>query len=332
MPSETYLVIGSNSFSGSNFIFKILEASKNNKVIGISRSKESPNYFLKYKTSKNLKNFVFFKCNLKNEKKFCSIIEKYRPKYVINYAALGMVHESWQNPDHWYLTNLVNQTIIYKKLMGKKYLKKIIHVTTPEVYGNTNKKLKENFNFNPTTPYAISRAAMDFQLKRMNEQFKFPVIFTRTANVYGPGQQLYRIIPKTIMKFKNYQKMEIHGNGKSIRSFIYIDDVSEATYKILKRGKIGETYHISTSQTCTILSLVEQISKKMKLNYKKNIKFIKDRIGKDLLYDLSSNKLRKKIGWKPKINLKDGIINTINWVENNFHNLKEIKTDYKHIK
>jgi dTDP-glucose 4,6-dehydratase len=332
MPSETYLVLGSNSFSGSNFIFKLLEANKSHKVVGISRSKEYLNCFLKYKLSKNIKNFTFFQCNLKDNKKIDSIIKRYKPKYIINYAALGMVHESWKNPDHWYLTNLVNQTLIYKKKKKKKYIKKIVHVTTPEVYGNTKKKLKENFNFNPTTPYAISRAAMDLQLKRMSEQFKFPVVFTRTANVYGPGQQLYRIIPKTIMKFKNCQKMEIHGDGKSIRSFIYIDDVSEATYRILKKGKIGETYHISTSQTGTIFSLVGQISKIMKLDYRKNIKFIKDRIGKDLLYDLSSNKLRKKLGWKPKVNLKNGIINTINWIENNFNNLKKIKTDYKHIK
>ncbi len=332
MSSERYLVIGSNSFSGSNFIFKILEASKNNKVIGISRSKEYPDYFLKYKKAKNFKNFSFFKCNLKNEHKIYSIIEKFKPKYVINYAALGMVNESWENPDQWYLTNLVNQTIIYKKLVSKKYIKKIIHVTTPEVYGNTKKKVKENFNFNPTTPYAISRAAMDFQLKRMSEQFKFPVIFTRTANVYGPGQQLYRIIPKTIMKFKSHKKIEIHGDGKSLRSFIYIDDVSEATYRILKKGKIGETYHISTSRIDTIFSLVRQISKIMKLDYRKNIEFIKDRIGKDLLYDLSSKKLRKKIGWKPKVNLKKGILNTINWIEHNYKNLKKIKTDYKHIK
>ena len=166
------------------------------------------------------------------------------------------------------------------------------------------KKLKENFNFNPTTPYAISRAAMDFQLKRMSEQFNFPVIFTRTANVYGPGQQLYRIIPKTIIKFKNHEKLEIHGNGKSIRSFIYIDDVSEATYKILKKGKIGETYHISLSQSDTILSVVKKISKIMKVDHKKNIKFVSDRIGKDLLYDLSSQKIIKYIGWKPKVDLK----------------------------
>ena len=173
---------------------------------------------------------------------------------------------------------------------------------------------------------------MDIQLKRMYEYFGLPIILTRTANVYGPGQQLYRIIPKTILSFKKRQKMQIHGDGKSQRSFIYIDDASNATVKILKSGKIGETFHISSANNLSIIKLVKKISQIMKINFNRYVKFTKDRIGKDQIYDLNSNKLIKQLKWHPHVNLNDGIIDTINWVNENFINFKKIKTEYRHKK
>lgn len=330
MKKQTFLIIGSNSFSGSNLIYKLLEINNRNKVIGISRSNEYKRYFLKYKNSKNLKNFKFFKYDIKETKKILKLINIYKPKYILNYAALGMVNESWFSPEDWYKTNLVYQALLYKNLVKVKFIKKIIHVSTPEVYGNTKKKIRENFDFNPSTPYAISRAAMDFHLKKMSEQFKLPIIFTRTANVYGPGQQLYRIIPKSILKLKKRQKVQIHGTGKSVRSFIFIDDASEATLRILQKGSIGETYHITTSNKISIKKLVQKITKILKINFNQNIKYVSDRIGKDQAYDLSSEKILKKMNWKPKISLEKGLIKTINWINENYSNFKKMKTEYKH--
>ena len=110
-----------------------------------------------------------------------------------------MVAESWKSPEDWYQTNIVSQVKLYNSLIKLKFIKKMIHVTTPEVFGSNNKKIGENANFNPNTPYAISRATLDIHLKKYQENFRLPIIFTRTANVYGPCQQLYRIIPKTTM-------------------------------------------------------------------------------------------------------------------------------------
>ncbi len=332
MTDKTFLVLGSNSFSGSNLIYKLLHDHSSNRVIGISRSKENKSYFLKYKKSVNLRNFKFFQCNIKKTSLILKLVEKFKPNYIINYSALGMVHESWLNPEDWFKTNLLDQTSFYKNLIGKKFIKKIIHVSTPEVYGSTSRNLKENYKFNPSTPYAISRAAMDIQLKRMYEYFGLPIIITRTANVYGPGQQLYRIIPKTILNFKKNEKIQIHGDGKSQRSFIYIDDASNATVKILKSGKIGETFHISSGNNLSITKLVKKISRIMNIDFNQYVEFTKDRIGKDQIYDLDSNKLIKQLKWNPQVNLDEGIFKTIKWVNANFVNLKKIKTEYKHKK
>ncbi len=137
--SKTFLVIGSNSFSGSNFIKLILE--KNFKVIAVSRSNELNKKYLNYKVSTKLKQLKFYKYDLnKDLQKINKILKKYKPKYVVNYAAQGMVEQSWNNPEDWYFTNLYSQTKFYNSLLNYKFIKKIIHVSTPEVYGNTKKK------------------------------------------------------------------------------------------------------------------------------------------------------------------------------------------------
>ena len=325
-----YLVIGSNSFSGSNFINFLL--NKNHKVVGVSRSTEIKKEFLIYKKNQNIQNFKFYKINLnKDLKKLLNIINKFKPDIVVNYAAQGMVAQSWKFPEDWYQTNLVSQSIFYRKIQEIKFIKKIIHVSTPEVYGNTPKLIKPNYNFNPSTPYAISRAAMDFHLFNLYKYFKLPIIFTRTANVYGPGQQLYRIVTKTIMSIKKRKYIYLHGGGKSLRSFIFVDDASEATYIISRKGKIGSTYHISGKNFISIKSLVKKIFNLSKLDFKKFCKIEVDRIGKDHSYKLNQQKTFK-LNWKPRTDIDTGLLKTYNWVENNFKFFKKLKLEYKHKK
>lgn len=325
-----YLIVGSNSFSGSNFINFLL--NKNHKVIGVSRSTEIKKEFLIYKKNKNIQNFKFYKININRDlKKLFNIINKYKPDIVVNYAAQGMVAQSWKSPEDWYQTNLVSQSIFYRKIQEIKFIKKIIHVSTPEVYGNTPKLIKPNYNFNPSTPYAISRAAMDLHLFNLYKYFKLPIIFTRTANVYGPGQQLYRIVTKTIMSIKKRKYIYLHGGGKSLRSFIFVDDASEATYIISRKGKIGSTYHISGKNFISIKSLVKKIFNLSKLDFKKFCKIEVDRIGKDHSYKLNQQKTFK-LNWKPRTDIDTGLLKTFNWVEKNFKSLKKLKLEYKHKK
>tara|TARA_Y100001935_G_C17241778_1_gene476096 strand:+ start:221 stop:1225 length:1005 start_codon:yes stop_codon:yes gene_type:complete len=324
------LVIGSNSFSGSSIIDFLLK--KKFKIVGVSRSKEIQKEFLNYKSNKYKKNFRFHKIdiNKKNDrKKLLFLIKKFKPKILINYSAQGMVAQSWERPEDWYKTNLVSQSILYKELTNFRFIKKIIHVTTPEVYGSSAYKIKENFEFKPSTPYAISRAAMDFHLINLYKNFKLPIILTRTANIYGPGQQLYRIIPKAFMCSKKNIRFNLHGGGKSIRSFIYMEDVSRATYLIFLRGKIGETYHISNNYFLTIKKLVQKISKIQNVNFNSLCKIDTDRVGKDHAYKLNFDKL-KRLKWKPKFNLETGLFHTKKWIDQNYKNLKNKELNYKH--
>ena len=205
-----------------------------------------------------------------------------------------MVHESWKRPADWFETNILSQTKLIELIKNIKQLKIFLNFSTPEVYGDTTSKLiSEDFNFNPSTPYAISRACFDTYLLSQKKYFKFPVIITRTANVYGPYQDLYRVLPKTILSSMNNSQMQIHGKGNSVRSFIYIEDVCEALLKIISHGRVGETYHISTRKFISILDLCKLTNKL--LNKKNKFKFVKDRIGKDQNYKLDIKKITNQL-------------------------------------
>lgn len=322
------IVLGSNSFSGSHFVNFLLK--KNYKVIAVSRSEENPQYYLPYEIKNKKK--IFYKFSIgKDTNKILKLIKRYKPKYLINYGSQSMVGESWLNPEDWFKTNSLNLPILYKKIFELKILKRLIHISTPEVYGSKKHKLKENTLYEPSTPYAVSRTTVDYYLKILNDNFNYPFIILRASNVYGEYQRLYRIIPKTIDFFYNKKKIPLHGGGKSIRSFIHISDVCEATYIAMKKGKNGEIYHISSDNFISIKKLLIKISKILNVNFFKYTINTKDRKGKDIYYRLSSNKL-KKLGWIPKIKLTDGIDRVIKWYKKNRKNFKENDYIYIHKK
>ena len=258
LKKKSFLILGSNSFSGSHFVDYVLK--RKHKVIGVSRSKEPDDVFLPYKKSRFLKNFTFKKIDINNNKSYIKkLIIKNKITHIVNFAAQSLVGQSWNNPEDWYNTNTLGTIKFLNSIKNLRNIKKYIHISTPEVYGSTQKNLKENRSYKPSTPYAISRAACDMHLHGMFNNFKFPVVFTRSSNVYGPGQQLYRIVPKTIMCIKLKEILKLDGGGKSKRSFIYITDVAEATYKLCNKSINGEVYHISTKKLISIMDLVKMI-------------------------------------------------------------------------
>lgn len=325
-----FLILGSNSFSGSNFIKYLVK--KNCRVIGISRSKRKKELFFSLRKNKE-KFFLFKKLNINNDqKKITNLINKYKPKYIVNFAAQGMVNESWKEPLQWYQTNLMSMIALIESLKNKKFIKKFIQFSTPEVYGSTSKKwITENENFKPSTPYASSRAACDRYFLNLNEQSNFPIVFTRAANVYGPEQDLYRIVTKTFTHLIFNKKIYVDGEGNSFRSFIHINDVCEALNIIIKKGKIKETYHISTKRIISIKNLVYKILKIVNTKKKLIVLIKKDRLNKDKYYMLNSKKLRK-LGWRDKINLNNGLIDTFKWILKNKNKIRLLNTNYIHKK
>ena len=242
-----------------------------------------------------------------------------------------MVAESWANPTHWYHTNVVSQVALHDALRDKPFIQKYVHVTTPEVYGSTDGGwIKEHNHFNPSTPYAVSRAACDLHLLSFHEAYGFPVVFTRAANVYGPGQQLYRIIPRTLLSARTGKPMKLHGGGHSVRAFIHIKDVVRATLQLAQEGEPGSTWHLSSQESCSIRTLVEGICGMTNVDFNEIVQDEEERLGKDQSYLLDSSSMRQIHGWSDRITLKQGLRETLDWVDANLNILKTMPWIYQH--
>ena len=327
--NEKILVLGSNSFGGASYVNFALENGF--KVIGINRSLESYSCFYPYRKNKNKKNYRSYNHHLiQDNEKIILILEKEKPEFIVDFAGQGMVAESWDDPVLWFETNLISKIKIHEYLKNKNWLKKYIRISTPEVYGSNPKKVLESQSFNPTTPYAVSHAAIDMSLISYFKNYNFPCIIGRFANFYGPGQQIYRIIPKTILHAKSGNKLPLHGGGESKRAFIFNTDVSNAIHKLVTSGTIGETYNFSPSRLITIKELVEKILNIMCVPYESIVENVKDRAGKDHSYHMNTKKVENVLNWRSLVSLEEGIISTIQWVNDNYSILSNIPTTYQH--
>ncbi len=330
--AEKVYVIGSNSFTGATFVDYLL--SLGCEVMGCSRSAEPAAAFLPYKWSRPSPapgRFHFAQLDLNHDTdRMARAIGDFQPAWVVNFASQSMVAESWLYPDQWYETNVVANVRLHEKLRQFPFLKKYVHISTPEVYGSCTGNVTENAPFNPSTPYAASRAACDLHLMTFFKNYRFPVVFTRAANVYGPGQQLYRIVPRTVFFVKTGRVLQLHGGGRSVRSFIHARDVAEATWRAARQSPPGEAWHFSTDLYISIRDLVERICRRMGADFSQVVQIVGDRPGKDAAYLLDSTKARTVLGWKDQVTLDQGIDETIAWVEKNLEELKQQPCDYIH--
>lgn len=322
-------VIGSNSFSAGSLIYFLLK--KKYKVFGLSRSKINRKEFLRFNPFDNNFHFRIIDLN-KNIDKLIKLINKEKPNYIINYASQSMVGQSWENTLDWFYTNSYSLVNLYHKLSKLSFKFKLIHVSTPEVYGNLNSFVKETNVYNPTTPYAVSRVTADQFLKIINQKSNLNFNIIRASNVYGEFQRIYRIIPKVIYCILKNKKVKLDGGGLSMRNFIHIDDVSRATIKIIERGINQATYHIAGDKLISIKDLVKTLCIKMNYNYKKLVLSTPERIGQDKYYKLSNKKIKNKFKWKEEISLDNGLESCITWMKDNINSFNKTDENYLHKK
>lgn len=323
------LILGSNSFAGAATVEACLRSGMN--VCGVSRSPEINGAFRVYDKVQNIDKYTFEKIDInKDFEKLVCLIDFVKPDAIIDFAGQGMVAQSWANPDQWYQTNILAKSKLHKFLIGNKNLNAYIRVSTPEVYGSSDKLLDEQAPYNPSTPYAVSHAATDMSLNAFYNQFDFPVITARFANFYGPGQQLYRIVPRTILAAMGNGKLTLDGGGTSIRSFIHSRDVASGIIATMRHGFYGETYHFSTDEFVSIKELVVKISDLMGIEVKYFCVDGPERMGKDQAYLMDAKKAAAILGWSSEVSLSSGLTETIEWVKANIDDLRKRPLEYAH--
>ena len=321
---KTVLVTGGLGFIGSNLI-KILNKKKYF-VINIDKVSYASNY---RNISKNIKNYKFYKLNINNKYLITKILNRYSPSIIFNVAAETHVDRSIDGPKEFIKSNILGVFNLLEAIRVYKKKIKLIHISTDEVYGDIkkNKKSKELDAYNPSSPYAASKASSDLIIKSYIRTYKLSAIITNCCNNFGPNQFPEKLIPTIIYKIINKEPIPIYGKGGNVREWIYVKDHCNALIKIAENGIIGENYNIGSGVILNNIQIVNKIISSFKKitdsrNIKSKIHFVRDRPGHDLRYCLDSSKIRNKLKWRCKSNFNEKINETIIWYINKF------KTNY----
>ena len=322
------IVTGGLGFIGSNLIELLLK--KNFSVLNIDKVTYSSNFY-NIKEFKNSKNYNFLKLDIKDKKLF-KILNNYKPSGIFNLAAETHVDRSIDKPENFINSNIVGVYNLLEcfKRYSKQKKSKLIHISTDEVYGDIlSGRTNEKYPYRPSSPYAASKAASDHLVYSYIRTYKLNAIITNCSNNYGPKQHPEKLIPKLIYNIMNNLPLPIYGDGSNSREWLYVSDHCEALIKIFLKGKIGEFYNIGSNKNLNNLEVTKKLLKNSKkiftLGENVKINFVKDRPGHDLRYALNSNKIKIKLGWKPKIDFETGINKTIDWYFNNRSYYKNLK-------
>jgi dTDP-glucose 4,6-dehydratase len=316
------IVTGGLGFIGSNLLELLIKKKFN--VINIDKKSYSSNFY-NTKNFSNSLNYKFIKCDLNEILKLKKIIFKHRPRCIFNLAAETHVDRSIESPKDFIQSNIMgvfNLLEIFKEYSKKYNKSRLIHISTDEVYGDIiSGRSDENYKYQPSSPYAASKASSDHLVSSYFKTYNIPVIITNCSNNYGPKQHPEKLIPKLIYNILQNKSLPIYGNGKNLREWIYVEDHCEALIRVFQKGKIGEFYNIGSNKNLNNLEICKYLIKiaKTQINIGKNvkIKFVKDRPGHDKRYALNSKKILNKIGWKSKTEFQYGLKKTFLWYLNN---------------
>ena len=325
------LVTGGLGFIGSNLINLLL--NKKYKVLNIDKVSYASNFYNTVKF-KNNKNYKFIKCDLNNSKNLKRIVDKFKPKAIFNVAAETHVDRSIDGPKNFIFSNIIGTFNILEIVRKSKKKIKLIHISTDEVYGDVlSGRSKEDDAYKPSSPYAASKASSDHLISSYIRTYKIDANITNCSNNFGPNQHPEKLIPKLIYNIINNKKLPIYGKGVNSREWIYVEDHCEAIIKVYKSGKPGEFYNIGSNYNINNLLVVKKLisvaKKKIKLGKNVKIKFVQDRPGHDIRYAINSNKIKKKLKWKPKTKFMNGLEKTFDWYLNNQKYFSKFnKTDF----
>ena len=324
---KRFIVTGGYGFIGSSLIKLLLK--KKFKVFNIDKlSYSAQKYNLRDIKSKN---YFFKKIDINNKKEIIKILKKYKPHGIFNLAADTHVDRSIDDSSNFIKNNILGVYNLLESIKDYKKKVRLVHISTDEVYGDIlgSKRSSENFPYTPSSPYSASKASSDHLVNAYIRTHKIDAVISNCSNNYGPRQFPEKLIPKMIYNILNNKPLPIYSKGKNLREWIYVNDHCDALIKLFFKGRSGEKYNIGSGINCSNIFLVKKIlksfaDKKIKIGKKVKIIFVKDRPGHDFRYALNSNKIKKKLKWKPKINLNQGISKTVDWYIKNQKYFKKL--------
>jgi dTDP-glucose 4,6-dehydratase len=284
-----FLVTGGRGFIGSHFVELCL--SKGHRVIDIDKMTYASNQKLPWD---NNENYTLIKEDIGNltHLPLCDII--------VNFAAESHVDNSINEPDVFAQSNILGTQNLLNLLRGKVYERPLfVHISTDEVYGDIEEGyMTEESCLNPSNPYSASKAAAEMILLSYGRTYGIDYQICRSSNNYGPRQYPEKLIPKTVQCLSEDRPIPLHGDGSYVRDWTFVEDNVEGVYKVCFSKQKNEIWNISANNCLSNIEIVEQVSSWMNKN--PDIKFVENRLGQDMRYSISSEKIRRELNWNPQ--------------------------------
>lgn len=316
---EILLVAGGAGFIGSNFIKLILNKYKNIKIVNLDKLTYSGNL-------DNLRDLLddprysFVKGDVADNSTVEKVFKKYKPSYVINFAAETHVDRSIHVGAKEFINTNITGVFNFLEAIKKYQVKKYVQVSTDEVYGSlsleSDKTFKETTAFSPNVPYSATKAGGDLLCNAYYSTWQVPVVVTHCSNNYGPYQYPEKLIPFFILRMLEGKTLPLYGDGRNVRDWIYVLDHCNALELCLFKGKPGEVYNIGADNEMSNLQIADRIAKYFSKD-KSCFEFVSDRPGHDRRYAIDASKIKKELGWKPAYKFEKAFADTIKWYVDN---------------
>ncbi|MEK7604870.1 MAG: dTDP-glucose 4,6-dehydratase [Patescibacteria group bacterium] len=317
---QTVLVWGGAGFIGSNFIHYILEKYPKVRIINVDKLTYSGNLDNLRTVAKDPR-YTFVRGDVADKKKVDAVLKKYRPDYLINFAAETHVDRSIHVGALEFInTNVVGVFNLLEAVKAVDTVRSYVQVSTDEVYGSLDLNSKALFTettaFAPNVPYAATKAGGDMLCRAYHNTWGVPVVVTHCSNNYGPRQYPEKLIPFFVLRMLEGKTLPLYGDGKNVRDWIHVLDHCAALEKCLLQGTPGAVYNIGADNELNN----REIAKLILAHFKKDescIEFVGDRPGHDRRYAIDASRIHKELGWKPTRSFKKGLTETIEWYVNN---------------
>jgi len=314
--NQTIVVTGGAGFIGSHFVKYLLKERDRYNVINVDALSYAAD-LNRLKEIENDSRYSFVKADVRNVKELEEAFSR-DVDAVVHFAAETHVDNSIETPSLFADVN-VKGTLNLLNIVREKKIKKYIHISTDEVYGEIEEgAFHEDSPFQPNSPYSASKASADFFVRAYMRTYNLPAIIVRPCNNYGPWQYPEKFIPVASCKLLNDEKIPVYAKGLNRREWLYVEDCARAVETILEKGVIGEAYNLGSGVEKKNIDIARAIVKILgKTN--DSIEFVKDRPGHDFRYALNSSKI-SKLGWQTRMNFEEGLENTVNWYKNTMMN------------
>jgi len=327
------LVTGGAGFIGSNFILDWINQGDGS-VINLDKLTYAGN-LNNLASIQSSPDHIFVQGDIGDHSLVKSLLRKYRPSAIVNFAAESHVDRSIHSPSDFIQTNilgvfnLLHETLCYwKELTPEEKLSfRFLHISTDEVYGTLGPEdppFTEESRYQPNSPYAASKASSDHLVRSYFHTYGLPVLTTNCSNNYGPYQFPEKLIPLIILNSLNEKPLPVYGDGKNVRDWLYVGDHCSAVRLVLKMGRVGETYNVggrseksNIEVVKTITELLDKIRPRKFGRYEELISYVADRPGHDRRYAIDAGKIEQELGWKPIENFQSGLEKTVHWILDN---------------